>query len=141
MKLTTHFSLPEMLESQTARRFNHTEQFDPPADVISNLKDLCANILEPLRVAIDVPIQVSSGYRCPRTNKKVGGKPTSQHPSGQAADIQCESLGNAVLFEKIKELKLPFDQLIWEYGTKTEPAWVHVSYGPKNRRQILFIGV
>ena len=29
----------------------------------------------------------------------------------------------------------PFDQLIWEHGG----AWVHVSCGPRNRRQVLSI--
>jgi zinc D-Ala-D-Ala carboxypeptidase len=140
-KLTTNFSLEEMLESQTARRWGFAEQFNPPAEVIANLKDLCSHILEPLRAAIGVPIHISSGYRSPMTNSKVGGVPTSQHQKGQAADIQCPSMTNATLFEKIKELKLPYDQLIWEYGNRTEPAWVHVSYGPKQRRQILYIGV
>lgn len=60
---------------------------------------------------------------------------------GQAADIRCVSdtpSGNKELFDLIRELKLPFDQLIWEYGNlKTGPNWVHVSYSPRNRRQVL----
>jgi len=141
MQLSKHFTLAEMLESQTARRYNITEQFNPPKEVIDNLKALCENILEPLREAIGVPLQISSGYRSPKTNAKVGGVPTSQHQKGQAADIQCPMLGNKILFDKIRELKLPFDQLIHEYGTPAEPAWVHVSYGPKKRKEVLYIGV
>ena len=83
-------------------------------------------------------IIVSSGYRCPELNKAVGGARTSQHTLGQAADIHTKSNSkesNKQLFELIKQLKLPFDQLINEYNY----SWVHVSYSNRNRRQILNI--
>lgn len=54
--------------------------------------------------------------------------------TGQAADIIDLTHGNEYLLKKIKELNLPFDQLIDEFGFR----WVHVSYDPsRNRRQIL----
>ena len=36
---------------------------------------------------------------------------------------------------------LPFDQLIWEFGTDERPDWVHVSYkkGGPQRGQILAV--
>jgi zinc D-Ala-D-Ala carboxypeptidase len=141
MQLSKNFSLAEMLESQTARRHNIIEQFNPPADAITNLKLLCIHILQPLSDAIGLPIHISSGYRCLKVNRLVGSKDNSQHPLGEAADTECPSMSNAALFHKIQELKLPFDQLIWEFGTNQEPAWVHVSYSSRNRRQILYIGV
>ena len=141
MQLTKSFSLAELLESQTARRHNITEQFNPPQDVIQNLTNLLTNIVEPLREELGCSIQISSGYRCPKTNKLIKGAANSQHVVGQAVDIKCPSAGNATLFHKIRELALPYDQLIWEYGTTKEPAWVHVSFGPRQRRQVLYIGV
>ena len=49
----------------------------------------------------------------------------------------CIKKSNAEIFKIIKD-KLPFDQLIWEFGTDKEPSWVHVSYNAKNnRKQIL----
>ena len=37
-----------------------------------------------------------------------------------------------------KALRLtPFDQLIWEFGDADQPAWVHVSYSERHRRQVL----
>jgi len=30
-----------------------------------------------------------------------------------------------------------FDQLIWEFGTDDAPSWVHISYSPRHRKQIL----
>ncbi len=138
MKLSKSFSLNEFLESQSARRYAVLEQFNPHQEVVDNLRELCVNILQPLRDVVG-PIKISSGYRSLRVNKIVGGSTNSQHLLGQAADIQLIRGSNKKLFETIIKLNLPFDQLIWEYGTKQEPAWVHVSYGPRNRRQILYI--
>lgn len=33
------------------------------------------------------PLNIISGYRCPRCNKRVGGATASRHLTGQAADI------------------------------------------------------
>lgn len=138
MKLSPNFTLEEMLESQTARRKGIAEQFTPPPEVIANLKALCKNILQPLRDAIGGPIKISSGYRCPRLNKAIGGAKNSQHMAGEAADIQgLNGMTNKQLFNKIKQLGLPFDQMIWEFGNDQNPAWVHVSFGPRHRRQII----
>lgn len=138
MQLSQHFSLAEMVKSQTALRHKFTDQQNPPAEVVENLRQLCIHILEPLRRECGAII-VNSGYRSPLTNKAVGGASNSQHLLGQAADIESASFKNRLLFKKIQELNLPFDQLIWEFGDATEPAWVHVSYGPRNRRQVLYI--
>jgi hypothetical protein len=33
---------------------------------------------------------------------------------------------------------LPFDQLIWEFGTDEQPQWVHISYSQsQQRKQVL----
>jgi hypothetical protein len=48
------------------------------------------------------------------------------------------SVTNKQIFDFIKG-SLVFDQLIWEFGTKDNPDWVHVSYEStgKQRKQIL----
>ena len=44
---------------------------------------------------------------------------------------------NKEIFDFIKDT-LDFDQLIFEFGTKDAPDWVHVSYNAgKNRKQVL----
>jgi zinc D-Ala-D-Ala carboxypeptidase len=134
IQFTKNFSLHELLTSQEATRSSITEQFEPDQAVINNLQALCVNILQPLRDAIKVPIQISSGYRCPRVNTKIGGATSSQHVTGNAADIQCAKLGNEALLKKIRQLNLPFDQMINEFNY----AWVHVSFDTaRNRKQIL----
>jgi len=76
----------------------------------------------------------------PNINKKIGGAKSSQHVKGEALDLQgMEGLKNSQIFNYIKN-NLDYDQLIWEYGTATEPAWVHVSYRKSgNRKQIITI--
>lgn len=131
-----YFSIAELTKSETANRRKIDNK--PTKEVENCLNQLIDNILDPLRKAYGQPIIVSSGYRCPELNKAVGGARTSQHTLGQAADIHTKSSSkesNKQLFELIKQLKLPFDQLINEYNY----SWVHVSYSPRNRRQILNI--
>lgn len=130
MKLTDHFTLAELTFSQTAARENIDNR--PNAEQVENLRLLCINVLEPIRVDLGKPITVSSGYRSPRLNKAVCGAPTSQHLNGQAADIVSFAVPVKALFKRIIRLGLPYDQIIYE-GTRTS-AWVHVSYDAARRR-------
>jgi zinc D-Ala-D-Ala carboxypeptidase len=141
MNLTKNFPLIDFLESQTARRHGIKEQFNPPKQVVDNLRLLSINILQPLRDHIKSPIIISSGWRSDKVNELTGGVRNSQHRLGLAADIYSTKISNARLFKIIQDLNLPYDQLIWEFGTKQEPAWVHVSWSAKPRKQILYIGV
>lgn len=132
-----YFNYYELTASSTAKRKGIDNT--PDATVRANLTALVANILDPLREAYGKPIVVSSGYRSPKLNRAVGGAAKSQHVTGQAADIHTLSdtpADNKKLFDLILKLKLPFDQLINEYNFN----WVHVSYSPRNRRQVLKIG-
>lgn len=131
-----YFTINELTKSSTAQRL-HIDN-TPTQIVKDNLNKLIDNILDPLREHYGQPIIINSGYRCDKLNKAIGGAATSQHKLGQAADIRTVANtkeSNKQLFELIRKLKLPFDQLINEYDFN----WVHVSYGPKNRRQVLNI--
>lgn len=131
-----YFTFEELTKSATASRKGIDNT--PDESVKRNLTMLVDKILDPLREAWGAPIIVTSGYRCGRLNKAVGGATKSQHLYGQAADIRTVSdkpADNKKLFDLIRELKLPYDQLIDEYGYN----WVHVSYSSRNRRQILHI--
>ena len=131
-----YFTLNELIKSDAAKRskINNT----PNKQEENNLIALVENILDPLREAYGKPIIVTSGFRCERLNKLVNGSKTSQHRTGQAADIRTVEdtvEENKKLFDLVQELNLPFDQLIDEYNFD----WVHVSYSPRNRKQILHI--
>ena len=131
-----YFTINELTKSSTAQRLhidNNTTQ-----EVKDNLNALIDNVLDPLRELYGKPIIVNSGYRSFKLNKAVGGAKNSQHLVGQASDIrtvQNTKESNKELFDLIKNSKLPFDQLINEYDYN----WVHVSYSPRNRRQVLTI--
>jgi hypothetical protein len=130
MNLSPHFTLEELVFSQTAARLGIDNT--PEAETLSNLRGL-SNFLEAIRDKIKKPIYISSGYRSKDLNKKIGGSKTSAHMSGLAADIISPSYGTpSELAEVIVALDLEFDQLILEFG-----KWVHVSVAEKPRGEML----
>lgn len=135
-----YFTFQEFERSETAYR--HAIDNSVPEAAKAGIAALVDNVLDPLREAWGRPITVTSGYRCPRLNKAVGGVASSQHTKGEAADITTgNEIDNAKLFQLAIKLKLPFDQLIFEKGDlRTGPKWVHVSHkaGGENRRQIIY---
>ena len=138
MVVSEHLTLAELIRSESAKRNGITNM--PPPEHIANLKLLAENIFEPIRANFRTPILISSGYRSKELNAKIGGSNSSQHSLGQAIDIDMDgtsyNVTNADIFNYIKD-KLPFDQLIWEFGNDLNPFWVHVSYSDRHRKQIL----
>lgn len=134
-KISDHISYAEGIVSATGERLGIKNT--PPAAVLANMKTTAEKILEPLRSHFGLPIVIISFYRCPALNKAVGGASSSQHMTGEAMDLRATgAVSNADLFEYIKN-NLPFDQLIWEFGTDQEPSWVHVSYSSRPRKNVL----
>ena len=138
-KLSPNFTVGELSRSEAATRLGVDNT--PPPDAVENLRALCEKVLQPLREAMGKPMRVNSGYRGPAANKAVGGSSSSQHCSGEAADIEFDGFDNKKLAQKIVEMKLPFDQLILEFYKPGDPnsGWVHVSHkrGGKQRGQVL----
>lgn len=129
-----YFTIAELCKSDTAVRKNIDNS--PTSEIINNLKQLVTYVLDPLREKYGKPIRVNGAYRCPELNKAVGGSKTSQHMTGQAADITVGSPdANKKLFNLIIEMNLPFDQLIDEKNFR----WIHVSYSDRKRKQILHL--
>lgn len=135
MNLSPHFTLVELVASQTAarRRIDNT----PTGAALTNLYVL-ADRLETVRELLGGrPILISSGYRSPALNAAVGGSRTSAHMQGLAADFICPGFGTPLAI--CKQLaqhagELDFDQIIQE-GT-----WVHfglAAEGKAARRQVL----
>ena len=137
--VTMHFTIEEMYASATAKAKGIDNK--PNVQQMINLVYLCAYVLEPLRVAMNEPVRISSGYRCEKLNKAVGGVYNSQHLKGQAADlcIDGDMAKGRRWFNYIRD-HLPFDQLIWEHD-KSDTYWIHVSFVypdfGKNRRQVI----
>ena len=128
MYVSKNLTLKEATRSTTAKRLGLENKPDDPQ--ITNLKLIAEHVFQPLRDHFGVPIYVSSGYRSPKLNSAIGGSRTSQHCQGRALDLDADVFGkvtNAEIFHYIKDC-LDFDQLIWEFGDDSNPAWVHVSY-------------
>lgn len=128
--LSPHFTLDELTVSQEAARDGLRNM--PAIEQIDALRALCLHILEPLRERLKQPITVNSGFRSVTVNRRIGGSSSSQHCKGQAADIRVNGLMPKEIVGIIRAMELPVDQCIEEFG-----RWVHVSYGPRNRRQFL----
>jgi uncharacterized protein YcbK (DUF882 family) len=72
------------------KHFKITE-FDSP-DVKGSgvmMDDSFLDLLDDAREVANTPFKINSGYRTEKHNSKVGGKPTSSHTKGLAADIHC----------------------------------------------------
>jgi hypothetical protein len=128
------FTKSELTRSDTARilKIDNT----PTPEASAALDALMWNVLDPIRRMWGKPIIVNSGYRCPKLNAAVGGSATSQHMKGEAADITAgDPTKNKELFDMIAQSAIPFDQLIDEKNYR----WIHVSYRPNGRRNILHL--
>ena len=130
MNLSKHVTLKEFQASGLATLRNLNNEMSESQ--IASAKLLCENVFEPLRLYLNTPIKISSGFRSVQLNKMIGGSATSQHTKGEAMDLQINAKG----FNFIKD-KLEFDQLIWEFGNDEQPSWVHVSFSSRNRKQVL----
>lgn len=141
MQLTEHFSLAEMTRTSHRLIDNSLTPGKPQDDqIIEHLKILCQG-LEHIRAALGVPILINSGFRCPALNLAVGSKPTSHHVLGFAADFRAPAFGTPLqICQRLSRIQasLPqWDQLIYERPIAT--AWVHISFAPRLRGQVLSI--
>ena len=137
MKLSANFQLSELVKPQTAERKGIPN--NPSPAHVDNLKALCVNVLQPIRSHFESPVLISSGYRSGELCIAIGSKPTSQHATGNAADLEVPGVDNKILATWIKE-NLEYDQLILEFYRDGEPdsGWVHVSWNSdKNRNNSL----
>jgi len=124
-QLSPHFTLAELMASTKAAQLKIDNT--PPVEIIPRLIML-AEMLERIRSAVNVPITVTSGYRCQRLNQAVGGVTSSDHTQGHAADIIAPKFGTPTELARLLAplvSVLGIGQLILE-GIKGK-TWVHVS--------------
>ena len=132
MRLTPNFSLEQLTFSETAER----ERIDntPAAEIVDNLRRL-AQGLEQVQALTGFALEISSGYRCPELNARIGGARTSQHTRGEAADFTCAGFGAPQdVIKAIRDSAIEFDQCILEYA-----KWVHISFSAAPRGKLLTI--
>jgi len=104
--------------------------------LVCNLSQLCANILEPALALLPGGIggygkqwKINSGFRSVTNGANA---PTSDHPYGRATDITLlpyDATKKQRNFELIQKLEaaLPYDQMIMEYRSDGS-NWIHIGY-------------
>lgn len=120
-KVSTYFTVGEAFQWDSFRR----QRAD--AAVRQAIVKLAAK-MDPLRDRFG-PIAVTSWYRDPETNRRVGGVSNSQHLTGSAADIYPVQY-NALEFEDWLDRN-------WEggvgYGIRAGRGFTHLDLGPNRR--------
>lgn len=130
-----YFNINEMLYSATADKYG-IDNVPKDERILDNIYNVLSN-LDNIREVYGKPIIITSGYRCPELNAKVGGKSNSQHLKGEAADLKfdVDLLNYIIQF-------CHFDQLITEKSKNKK--WIHISFKKdkdKERNQVLNITV
>ena len=129
MRLSKNFTYEEFIRSSTAERMgidNRPKTKEEEKKVIENLRNLCLEVLQPLRDYVGAPVHINSGYRCKALNLAVGGVKNSQHSRGEAADIRIASPKQGRELAAWIEDNCRFDQMLLERN-KNGGVWLHVS--------------
>lgn len=113
MKLSKNFNL---------REFKCSDGSPTPLEVFKNLEKLATN-LQVLREKVDSPITITSGYRSPAHNKKIGGAEKSQHILGTAADFKVKGMRPSEVYAIIENLIK--EGKIQEGGLGLYSNWIH----------------
>lgn len=118
---------------------------EPDATARANIRAYMLHLFDQLREAWGAPINITSGFRHPNVNRAVGGSRTSQHTTGEAADLVPTPGPHGStpvdLLQLLVSLDLDFDQAIVErVDLDASGKWLHLSRsnGGTNRRSKLW---
>ena len=112
-QLTKNFNLDEFQSKDGAAM---------PKDVEKNVRELAKN-LQVIRDYFNLPLSISSGYRSPAHNAKIGGAKDSQHKYGRAADFSVSGKNPIEIAKGIESLIAAGK--IKQGGIGIYPTWVH----------------
>lgn len=100
-----------------------------------NLRLLVINVIDPIKAKYP-DMFITNTIR-----NKGNGSPTSQHPLGQACDIQYSKASAADYYTRAQWIRdnIVFDQFLLEYKTTgTKQPWHHLSFSSTNNRAQVF---
>ena len=127
-KLTDHFTVQELTTTdQNGLQKTNTKEGLKISDKLQAL----AEFAEEVRAVIqNCPMVITSGYRCEKLNKAIGGSKTSEHLKCEAIDFIPKKMSafKALGYILISELK--WDQLILE--KRGQGYLIHISMGDKH---------
>ena len=117
IQLYPHFRLSEFLN--LGKYPNNI----PTMQAMVNMTYGCLTLLEPARQLVG-PIIINSGYRNEEVNQRVGGVKSSQHLTGQAADIRPRDSAQFHRLVEFLKANQSTDQLL------TGTGWRHIPWAP-----------
>jgi len=96
------------------------------------------SMLQSARDIANIPFRYTSGGRCQKHNKAVGGKPDSDHLPDEAgytrgADIKFDTARECFIIIKAL-IKADFNRI----GINFKLKFIHVGWNPKNPQDVLF---
>jgi len=122
MQLSQNFKLTEFLVSDTATDLGY--QLVADLFAIENLQRLVDTVLQPARDEIGQPFVITSGFRPPWLNELIRGSNNSDHLYGCAVDFVVLDRDQTEVFEIMRDMQLPINQLINELPPN---GWIHAS--------------
>lgn len=132
MKIADHFTIKELVDTSYADL--QAENIYYALDRFNDLTRL-AQFCERVRKVLNVPMNITSGVRCPKLNKKVGGTDNSDHIKLLAVDFVPSKIKLKTAFDKIRNSNLDYKQLILEKNT-----WIHISFGNDKKEALIYDG-
>lgn len=125
-------SIGQLTKNFHADEFKCKDGTPVPDEYRSNLIELATN-LQVLRDSLGKRITITSGYRSPEHNKKVGGASNSAHLTAKAADIKVEGFTP-------RQVKITIEELIKRGKMKNGgiglyKSWLHYDVSTPRRWQ------
>ena len=104
LQLSKNFKLSE---------FHSRSGVKVPDELVESLKEFVQGNLQPIRTALGVPVRITSAYRDPQFNQRVGGARRSYHMYGHvpnregmfAVDIAVQGVAPVVVYQVIRALQ------------------------------------
>lgn len=127
--LTDNITFLEMVHTDISEYSDMNIKEGQKPDILFNIKKT-ASLIQKIRSHFNSSIVIHSGFRCMDLNldKRIGGKPNSDHCLGLAVDFHIKNVSLDNVFLWIwRESGILFKQLIHEYHNNKE--WIHISYG------------
>jgi len=94
---------------------------------VEDMDPVALDAIQEMRSLANAPLHPTSGWRCIRHNKRVGGTDRSQHPKGRAIDGSITGLGVAEMYRIAEEVPAFATGGI---GIYPERGFVHVDVRP-----------
>lgn len=129
MKLTPHFTLEELTrtDEKDLKHLNLEEGLKVKDKLVK-----LAEFAESVRAVLGCPLTVTSGFRCEKLNKRIGGSAMSQHLFGEAIDIIPMKMSAFEAFSKIIISGIAYGQIILE--KRGQGHIIHLGMGFKRQK-------